>query len=316
MNPRDKATIAEAKASLFLERLLACDICPRNCRVNRLAGQRGYCGVGAQTLVYTAFLHQGEEPGISVSKGSGTIFFSGCTLRCVYCQNYKFSHHDEGRTIDENDLARIMLKLQANGADNINLVTPTHFLPYLLKALAIACNGGLSLPIIYNTSGYEKKEVIAQLQDIVDVYLVDMRYFTSGLAERYSAAPDYPFYNQQSVSEMYRQKPEVLWEKDRLQQGCVIRHLVLPGCMDESRSILTWIKENAPQALGSVMFQYQPYLKASQYPQINRGLTRDEYSEIVDFTQGLGLRGWIQDFNSQENLAGVYFESRLEEYLT
>lgn len=316
MDNAKKTAVTQAKAVLLEKRLIACDLCPRNCGTNRLEGKRGFCGVTDKLLVYTAFLHRGEEPAISGRGGSGTIFFSGCNLRCVYCQNYTFSHYCEGRYLNPTELATLMLNLQKKGADNINLVTPTHFLPQILRSLAVAFRDGLAIPIVYNTSGYEKEEIITQLEDIIDIYLVDMRYMDIGLAQKYSAASDYPFFNQDSLKEMQRQKSEHLWDKDLLREGCIIRHLVLPGHLEDSKNILKWIKDNVGGACVSIMFQYRPYFKADRYPKINRALNTSEYNEVAAYVEELGLSGWLQEYNPQENLAGVHFKAGFGEFLT
>lgn len=249
-------------------------------------------------IVYTSFLHHGEEPVISKEEGSGTIFFSGCNLKCVYCQNYKFSHTNEGRMLSGAELAKTMLNLQAQKAVNINLVTPTHFLPQILNALSIAQKDGLNIPIVYNTSGYEKKDIIEELDGIIDIYLTDIKYMNSETAKEYSNAPDYPQACRESVKEMYKQIKETL----------IIRHLVLPNYIEESKQILSWIKENTPKARVSLMFQYQPYFKASSCPKINRPVNRAEYAQIKAYIEDLALDGWVQDFNPREELAGPYFE--------
>lgn len=259
--------------------------------------------------VFTAFLHCGEEPAISGENGSATIFFSGCNLKCIYCQNYEFSQLKKGKLATAKKLADTMLGLEKEGAHNINLVTPTHFLPQILKSLDLALKRGLKIPIIYNTSGYEKKEIIAQLEGIVDIYLTDLRYLSSDLAKNYSNAADYPAMAKESIQEMYRQYPYPKWQDNILKQGVVVRHLVLPNYIQESKNILSWLKDNTPQILPSIMFQYQPYFKANGYPEINRPINKDEYREIKKFVEELGLEGgWIQEFGPQSDLAGVNFK--------
>jgi putative pyruvate formate lyase activating enzyme len=311
MDPIDKASLIEEKLPSLYRQLQICHLCPRRCEVNRPAGETGYCGAGKEMVVYTAFLHHGEEPGISGERGSGTIFFSGCNLKCVYCQNYRFSHTLEGTNVSSDDLARIMLRLQEKGAENINLVTPTHFLPWIMDGLGRAFRQGLALPIVYNTSGYETATTVKLLEDAVDIYLADMRYVTPSLAERYSQAPDYPAVNQAALRKMYIQKSNV-WEGPLLKQGLVIRHLVLPGCVEESIKALTWVGENTPEAVMSVMFQYQPYSKAHLYPEIDRRVSEDEYERVTDFLDELDLEGWVQDLSTEEELAGVHFRPSLE----
>jgi len=258
-------------------------------------------------VAYTAFLHGGEEPAISGDLGSGTIFFSGCNLGCIYCQNYKFSHSLKGSLKSPEEIASIMLKLQKEKAHNINLVTPTHFLPQILKALHIAMSNGLSIPIVYNTSGYEKKEIIELLDGIVDIYMPDMKYISEELACECSNAGNYSYYNKEALLEMYKQKKAASYKGDVLTSGLIVRHLVIPGNVNDTIAILSWIKENISDCLTSIMFQYQPYYKASQIPRINRTVNYDEYTKVKEFTQNLGLAGWIQDFNPKEDMAGVYF---------
>jgi putative pyruvate formate lyase activating enzyme len=311
MEPIDKARLIEEKLPLLYRQLQICHLCPRRCEVNRLAGETGYCGAGQEPVVYTAFLHHGEEPGISGEKGSGTVFFSGCNLKCVYCQNYRFSHTLEGRRVTSDDLARIMVKLQEKGAENINLVTPTHFLPWIMDGLAKAFRNGLTLPIVYNTSGYETVETVRLLGDAVDIYLADMRYVTPSVADRYSKAPDYPSVNQKALQKMYQQKSAV-WDGSLLKQGLVIRHLVLPGHVEETIKALTWMSENTPEALISLMFQYQPYFRANLYPEIDRRIDEDEYERVIDSLDELDLEGWVQDLSPVEDMAGVHFQPSLD----
>lgn len=304
---QSKIKLIEESLKLLAPRLKTCDICPRNCKVNRLNGQRGYCKMGSVPVVYASFLHRGEEPAISVTQGSGAIFFSGCNLGCVYCQNYKFSHLLEGSLRSCEKVADIMLKLQAEKAHNINLVTPTHFLSQILKALHIAFLGGLNLPIIYNTSGYEKKEIIGLLNGIIDIYLPDMKYISESLSRECSNAGDYNFYNKEAMLEMYKQKKKAHFKGDVLMSGLLVRHLVIPGHIQETVKILSWIKENIPNCLTSIMFQYQPYYKAKLNPQINRTVNLDEYNQVKELVQNLRLAGWVQDFTQKEDMAGVYF---------
>ncbi|MEI8350583.1 MAG: radical SAM protein [Candidatus Omnitrophota bacterium] len=315
MNVNDKIKALTEIIPVVTKRLEACDLCPRNCKVNRSVGERGYCGAGKDVAVYTVFVHKGEEPAISGTAGSGAIFFSGCNLRCCYCQNYKFSQSGDGRFIGIDDVAGIMIKLQAKGVHNINLVTPTPYLPQILQALLLAYQRGLKIPVVYNTSGYEHAQVIGLLAEVVDIYLPDMKYASSCFSARYSSAADYPLCNQRSIRVMYGQKTTPSWRSDILESGLVIRHLVLPGHIQETLQILSWIKAHAPKALLSLMFQYQPYHEAARYPEINRKIVHEEYEEVSSFMSTLGLKGWVQEFSPQENLAGVYFAPSLEEFL-
>lgn len=309
-----KCKLLKEKSAKLARQFTACKLCPRNCGVNRNAPKPGFCGAASKAVVYTVFKHCGEEPGLSGSSGSGTIFFSGCNLKCVYCQNHTFSHQIRGTPLDETELSRIMLTLQHQGCHNINLVTPTHYLPQILKSAALAIEEGLNLPLVYNTSGYEKKEIIQDLQGIIDIYLADFKYIDETTAQRYSNAYDYPRYAKESILEMYRQT-SIRWQNGLLTSGLIIRHLVLPGHLEQSKKIFTWIKNKTPQALVSVMFQYQPYFKAPRYPIINRRLRRAEYEEVAAFVEKIQLAGWIQDFVTQESLAGVHFQPSVKNFL-
>ena len=312
MNPNNKAKLAEEGAVALYKRLKSCDICPRSCQVDRTSGQTGFCQMNAQMVVYSAFLHQGEEPAISGDKGSGTVFFSGCTLKCVYCQNYEFSHKRNGTPISEPELAKVMLKLQTESAHNINLVTPTHFSPQILRSLAQAYSDGLSIPIVYNTSGYELKDIIEALDSIVDIYLTDLKYTQSQDAQKYSQAPDYPEVNQAAIKAMYEQVPTPEYSDDVLTKGLVIRHLVLPGHLKQTKEALDWIAQNTPKAMVSLMSQYQPYYKASEYPEISQPLTGSEYHQAVDHMRALELNGWIQGLDTDEGLAGPHIQGDLK----
>ncbi|UCC95579.1 MAG: radical SAM protein [Candidatus Omnitrophota bacterium] len=312
MVPADKIRLTEERAHLLYRRLQCCDLCPRNCMVNRLKGETGYCGIDRDAVVYTAFLHSGEEPPISGPRGSGTIFFSGCNLKCIYCQNHKFSHLITGRKVKEEELAKIMLALQDKGAENINFVTPSHVLPQILKSLAVAFRNGLGIPLVYNTSGYEKKDILAQLRGVIDIYLSDMKYITLKTAQNYSKAPDYPIFAQESTIHMYDQQKTAIWANNLLKRGLIIRHLALPGHLEESKKVLAWIKANTPEALVSIMFQYRPYFKATSRPEINRPINRSEYSQIRNFVEELDLEGWLQEFNPSQDLAGIHFLPHIE----
>jgi putative pyruvate formate lyase activating enzyme len=291
------------------KRLEHCDICPRECHINRCNGKIGYCKAPLKSVVYTAFKHHGEEPGISAKNGSGTIFFSGCNLRCTYCQNHRFSHTPKGTTLGDEKLAQLILKLQESGADNINLVTPTHFLPQITAAVIIALTNGLNIPIIYNTSGFEKPEITKMIEPLVDVYLTDIKYMDQEAAQKYSNASEYPEYALKTAGEMYRQKPRLITKNGKITKGLIIRHLILPNQIENSKKIMRWIKEKTPNAMASIMFQYQPYSNAIKYPEINRPVNQSEYRQICLFAEKIQLNGWIQGFTPQENLAGIHFKA-------
>ncbi len=291
--------------------LESCAICPRKCRVNRLKGQKGFCQTGALARVYSYFSHPGEEPPISGTDGSGTIFFSGCNMACIYCQNYKFSQKPAGEEVSQEELADFMLKLQAKGCHNINLVTPTHNLPQILNALLIAIPKGLKIPLIYNTSGYELPEIIKLLKGIVDVYLTDMRYANNNLGLKYSQSPNYPFYNQAAVLEMNRQVGLAKFGQNGIiKSGLIIRHLVLPDGIAGSEEIFRFIaSEISPDTYISLMSQYTPYHQAAQDSRINRRISLQEYSQAQQLMDKYGLHnGWTQELNSQDELAGIHIK--------
>jgi putative pyruvate formate lyase activating enzyme len=276
-----------------------CRLCPRDCGVDRAAGERGFCGSGPAAVVSHALLHYGEEPVLSGVRdpeaipgprsGSGTIFFSGCSLKCCFCQNYQLSWLGRGREVGDEELAGMMLDLQEKGALNINLVSPTHHLLPILRALAIAFRRGLSLPVVANSSGYEKASVLAHLEGLVDIYLPDLKYAQSGPAERYSAAPDYFEQAAEAVREMFFQRPFlVLDDGGAAQEGLIIRHLVLPGEVENSLSVLDWVRrELGPSIALSLMSQYQPCFQARG--ELGRALEPAEYARVLDRARALGF---------------------------
>jgi len=280
----------------MLNPLSSCQLCPRRCEINRLDNEKGFCGAGKNAVVYTYGLHFGEEPPISGSKGSGAIFFSYCAARCVYCQNYKFSQLGKGNIVSDSELAYIMLGLQKKGAHNVNLVTPTHFVPQIINAVHIARRAGFSLPIIYNTNGYELPETLALLEGTVDIYLPDMRYSNNALAMKYSSVPNYVTYNRKAVKIMYRQVGNLVIKNGIAKKGLIIRHLVLPNNIAGTRETLQFIKsEISIDAHISLMGQYYPVFNAGQYPEINRQIQDAEYENAIEIMQELGfMNGWYQ----------------------
>ena len=277
-----------------------CRLCPRNCRVNRKE-RTGFCGEKDGIRCARAALHHWEEPCISGTRGSGAVFFSGCSLKCCYCQNYQISQEGLGKEISPEKLARIFLDLQEQGAHNINLVTGTHFLPGILTALDLA-RPKLSIPVVYNCGGYEKPEVIRLLDGYVDIYLPDLKYFDPELSARYSGARDYFAQASQAVSAMISQTGSPVFDEDGImQKGVIIRHMVLPGSRKDSISILHWIRENLPEEgfLLSLLSQYTPFYKSCEYPQINRRLTTYEYDKVLEEAISLGLtKGFMQEKSS------------------
>jgi len=294
---------------------MLCNICPRECNVDR-ENAAGFCGMGSKPVVARAFLHMWEEPCISGTRGSGTVFFSGCNLKCIFCQNHEISHGGCGREITIEELAAIFLSLRDRGAHNINLVTPSHFAPAIFKALEMAKSGeGLHIPIIYNTSGYDSLDSLKMLDGAIDIYLPDLKYISSDVSMEYSGAKDYFENASRAILEMYRQvgAPE-FDETGIMQRGIIIRHLVLPGHTNESLRILDWISENLPgDAYVSLMSQYIPCHLASDHAVLGRRLTRYEYEKVLKKYVKLGLKGFFQereaasekyipDFSRQENV--------------
>jgi len=293
--------------ALFLS-LKSCQICPRRCKVNRLGNKKGFCKTGRLPKIFSFMAHHGEEPPISGVGGSGTIFFSYCNLGCVYCQNYEFSQLGKGREYTFDELARVMLKLQSQGCHNINLVTPTHVLPQILKSLELAIAGGLKIPLVYNTSGYELAGVIKFLAGIVDIYLADSRYGDNLVSEELSKAVDYVKYNQEALKEMHRQVPVAEFSDDGLiKRGLIIRHLVLPNHASQTEKVMKFIADKLSQdSYISLMSQYLPYHLASNYPKTNRRLKKEEYQEAKGILERYHLfNGWIQESYGAERFAGV-----------
>lgn len=294
--------------------LKRCCICPRNCKVNRLEGEKGVCKTALKPRVYSYMSHHGEEPPVSGKNGSGTIFFSNCNMSCVYCQNYEFSQLGKGKEVEIKELADYMLQLQAMKCHNINLVTPTHVMPQILKALLVAVPQGLKIPIVYNTSGYESAEALKLLDGIVDVYLADMRYADEAMARLYSGAENYPEYNQAALKEMFLQTgPAAFDEQGIITKGIIVRHLVLPHDASGTRKIMRFIvQELSKETYISLMSQYAPYYKAvhePQYRDIARRITRDEYAAAGKIMEEYGLEnGWIQESFGLERLAGVHIK--------
>ena len=281
-----------------------CSICPRNCRIDRTNGQIGYCQSGHEIKAALASVHMWEEPPISGSCGSGTIFFSGCNLRCVFCQNYTISSENSGKTISTERLSQIMLEQQARGVHNINLVTATHFIPSIVKAVQKAKNNGLKIPIVYNTGGYEKVESIKMLEGTVDIYLPDIKYFSSELSLKYSGASDYFSYASEAVLEMYRQTGNNIYDDNGIMKsGVIIRHMIMPSHKEDSYKVLDWIRDNiGTEACVSLLSQYTPAYNAEKYKEINRKLMSLEYTRVIEHFFDIGLKnGFMQEKSSAES---------------
>jgi len=282
------------RISLLRDMLSPCTVCPLMCGADRFSG-KGKCGAGASLRIASTTLHTGEEPPISGKRGSGTIFLSGCPLTCGFCQNYPISQYNNGRDITVPELARTMISLQSRGAHNINFVSPTHFTPQIVEAVKRAAGLGLRIPIVYNSGGYERVEVLKILDGIVDIYLPDMKYFEDDAALHYSGAPRYGKINRAAVREMYRQVGDLVMDGEIAQRGLIVRHLVLPGGIADTRRVLESIAAVSPSITISLMSQYFPAYKAVGIPELNRKLTKEEYAEAVDALASCGLEnGWLQ----------------------
>ncbi|MBE5992373.1 MAG: radical SAM protein [Paenibacillaceae bacterium] len=279
----------------------SCSLCPRNCNVNRRQSA-GYCGCTDTVMAARAALHHWEEPCISGSRGSGTVFFSGCTLRCCFCQNYSISQEHFGRELTVEQLSMIFLRLQDEGAHNINLVTATQYLPSVLKALDLV-KSKLFIPVVYNCGGYESAEVIKALEGYVDIWLPDLKYQSSDLSARYSNAADYFEKASEAIKQMISQTgaPRFDPSGELMEKGVIIRHMVLPGAKDDSIALLTWIKDELEKGMYyiSLLSQYTPFYKSAQYPEINRRITSYEYNKVLNKAIELDLvQGFMQEKSS------------------
>jgi len=268
-----------------------CTLCPRNCGVDRTSGKRGYCRVTDELIVARAMLHMWEEPFISGKEGSGTVFFSGCPVGCVYCQNYSISKGLAGKKIPIKRLSDIFIELQDQGANNINLVTPTHYVPQIIDALDKAKARGLKIPVVYNSSGYENVGTLKALEGYVDIYLPDFKYCDSEIAGRYSKCPDYFECACAAIEEMVRQIPyPVFDDRGMMKKGVVVRHLMLPGYLQDSKRIIKYLHETYNDRIYiSIMSQYTPLEIVSAYPEISRTIDTREYAELVDYAIELGI---------------------------
>lgn len=277
--------------------LEGCSLCPRECGVNRLKNKNGFCKSGFLPVVSSFNAHFGEEPPISGYRGSGTIFFTFCNLRCVFCQNYPISQLGHGEEVSFERLVEMMLYLQRKRCHNINFVTPTHFVPQILKALELAVEGGLNIPIVYNCGGYERVKTLRLLEGIFDIYMPDAKYQEANLGEKFSNAPDYPEVNEKALKEMYRQVgPLVMDEEGVAKRGLIVRHLVLPGGVSNTSKALKMLSEKIGKDIYlSLMAQYFPAHKAYQYPEINRRIGAKEYKEALRIMEEVGLKkGYCQ----------------------
>lgn len=268
-----------------------CSLCPRMCGTDRAAGQKGFCGGGNLVRVARAALHYWEEPCISGESGSGTVFFSGCTMRCVFCQNKEISRSEVGKEITIERLAEIYLELAAKGANNINLVTPMHYAPQITAALNIARKNGLTLPIVWNTGGWERRESVATVRDYADIWLSDFKYFDSSLGESLSKAPNYFSVAAAALDQMVKQTCEPVFDENGImRRGVIVRHLMLPGHLDDTKNVLRFLYENYGDSIWiSIMNQYTPMCSDPRFPELSRTVSDEEYNEAIDFACELGI---------------------------
>lgn len=285
---------------------MKCDLCPRKCLVDRKKGEKGICGQTENLKVARAALHFWEEPCISGDAGSGAVFFSGCPLHCVFCQNENIANGTVGKEISLERLVDIFLELQEKGANNINLVTPGHFVPQIVKALDQARREGLTLPVVYNTSSYETVDTIKMLEGYVDIYLPDFKYMSPVLSKKYSHALDYAQVAKAAIAEMVRQTGKAVFvngdEDNLILRGTIVRHLTLPGCMEDSMQILKYLHETYGDTIYiSIMNQFTPLSNLEKYPELNRKITDEEYEALVDYAIDIGIEnGFIQEGDTAE----------------
>lgn len=277
--------------------LSKCDICPRKCGINREKDELGFCQMKDKIKIARYSLHYWEEPIISGETGSGTIFFSGCNLKCIFCQNYKISSENIGKEISVERLKEICLELQNMGANNINLVTGTHFLPLIKEALTLAKKGGLTIPIVYNTSSYENVESLKEMEGLIDIYLPDLKYYDNKLAENFSLANNYFEIATNAIKEMVRQTGKPVIENNIMKKGVIVRHLLLPNHLEDSKKIIKYLHDTYNEDIYiSIMNQYTPIKKFDKYTELNRTLTDKEYDELVNYACDLNItQAFIQE---------------------
>jgi len=300
-----KSSELEKRAERLWRRLVSCDICPRECNADRLKGKTGFCRSGWQPIVASVCDHHGEEPVLSGRRGSGTIFFGNCNLRCCYCQNHQISQNRKAQKANETDchtLARYMLHLQDDlGCHNINFVSPSHFVPQIVKALLEAIPMGLKIPLVYNTNGYDSLKTLGELDGIIDIYLPDLKYASDNRARKYSRARAYVLHSRNAIKEMYRQVGELVVDENGVaRRGLIVRHLILPNGIAGSRKSLAWLaKEVSPKVTVSLMSQYHPMHKAYKYDLLSRPIRPSEYEEALKAMEEAGLEaGWAQNMAS------------------
>ena len=287
----------------FLSLLEKCELCPRRCKARRLKGEKGYCGITGEIIIAHHGAHFGEEPPISGTEGSGNIFFSSCNLRCIYCQNFQISHKTRGKAVSTDELIDMFFRLEQDGCHNINLVSPTPYVPFIAAAIEKAKQEGIGVPFVYNTNAYENVKTLKILEGLIDIYLPDFKYWNPQIAKRLSDAPPekgYPEYAKAAILEMKRQAGNLIVEDGLARKGVLIRHLVLPGGLAGTRQIIGWIKKNlGTGTFLSLMSQYYPMHKAGAYPMINRKIRQEEYDSLIEFLAEDGFENvFIQELDS------------------
>lgn len=292
------SNLVETEYRMKHQLLKECTLCPRECHIDRTSGNKGYCGMTDELVVARAALHMWEEPCISGEEGSGAVFFSGCAMGCIYCQNHNIAKGLAGKKITIERLSDIFLELQEKKANNINLVTPSHYVPQIIESIKMARIKGLRIPIVYNCSGYEKVETLQLLEGYVDIYLPDFKYMDPKLAEKYSKCRDYFAYAAKAIKEMVRQTKEPIFdERGIMKQGVIVRHLTLPGFLEDSKNIIKYLYETYGDKIYiSILNQFTPLEMVKEYPELNRRIMEVEYEELIDFAIKLGVEnGFIQE---------------------
>ncbi|MBD3267436.1 radical SAM protein [bacterium] len=284
------------RAAIAKELARACKLCPNECDINRWDGTAGYCKLNGQTLIASAFPHHGEEPPIRGHGGSGTLFFAGCNLLCDFCQNYSISHKIEGTAVSAEETAGIMLRLQSQGCENINFVSPSHVIHHILEALAIATERGLALPIVYNSGGYDSVDALRLLDGIVDIYMPDFKFWSPETAQKLTGAEDYPEMAQAAVKEMHRQVGDLITnDRGVALRGLLIRHLVLPNGLADTFEVMRFLHDEvSPGIHVNIMGQYHPCYKAHEIPEINRAVTQAEVQEALQAARQAGIRFFVE----------------------
>jgi putative pyruvate formate lyase activating enzyme len=291
------------EGELVLSLLEKCELCPRKCGINRLKGEKGYCGIANEIVIAHYGPHYGEEPPISGMDGSGTIFFSSCNLRCIFCQNYQISHHREGESYTVKELVEIFIMLEKQGCHNINLVSPTPYLPFIAAAIKKARLRGLGIPFVYNTNAYENVDVLKTLDGLIEIYMPDFKYWSAGIANKLSHVPvdkGYPEYAAEAILEMKRQVGTLMIKNGVAERGLLIRHLVLPGNLAGSDKIIEWIRDDlGTDTFISLMSQYYPVHRAKEYPMMSRKIKHEEYDRLTDLLVTKGFKNvFIQKLES------------------